>query len=81
MLPSVWRRPMPGPHLQHLPQCLTTFLGKSLWVSLLIANITLQGGNQQEKLQAASLLVRCPQFAKERMLGTDMKTAGGIFGR
>lgn len=50
-------------------------------VSLLIAHIMSQGGNRQEKLQAAFLLVRCSQFAKERMLGAGMKTAGGIFGR
>lgn len=52
-----------------------------VWVSLLIANITLQGGKLRE-LQAAFLpVIRCSQFAKERMLRTGMKLAGGIFER
>lgn len=49
--------------------------------SSLIANITLQGGNGREKMQAAFLLLRCSQFAEERMLRTGMKMAGEIFGR
>lgn len=46
-----------------------TLMPAVVWVSLPIANITLQGEKLREKLQKAFLLViRCSQSAKERIL-------------
>lgn len=56
------------------------FMAAVIYLTLLIANTTLQGGNWQEKLQAAFMLLRCAWFYEEGMLRMSMKMAEEIFG-